>query len=209
MSLVAAFNWRYAIKKYDTSKNVDPAVLADLMETVRLAPSSFGLQPYQFIFINDRVKLKEISAAARVQPQITTGAHVMVLAVETNIDEQTVARYFDKAAVVRQTERKDMEQREQYINEMISKLDHAQRISWAAKQAYLAIGVFISAAAEARIDASPMEGFDNTRIDTILGLREKNLTSVLLFVIGHRSSEDGYATIPKVRKLMEDIFVTI
>jgi len=209
MSLVAAFNWRYAIKKYDTSKKVDPAVLADLIETVRLAPSSFGLQPYQFIFVNDEVKLKELSAAAQEQPQITTGAHVMVLAIETNINEQTVARYFDKAAVVRRTERKDLEQREQFINGMISRLDYGQRIIWAANQAYLAIGVFISAAAEARIDASPMEGFDKVKIDEILGLKEKNLTSALLFVIGYRSPEDKYTAISKVRKEKEDIFTTV
>ena len=209
MSLVAAFNWRYAIKKYDTSKKIDPAILADLIETVRLAPSSFGLQPYRFIFVNDQVKLKEISAAAQGQPQIMTGAHVMVLAVETNINAQTVARYFDKAAVVRETERKDLEQREQFINGVIGRLDHGQRIIWAANQAYLAIGVFISAAAEARIDASPMEGFDKVKIDEILGLKEKNLTSALLFVIGYRSPEDKYSATLKVRKEQEELFITI
>jgi len=179
------------------------------METVCLAPSSFGLQPYQFIFVHDQVKLEEISAAAQRQPQIMTGAHVLVLAVETNINEQTVARYFDKAAVVRHIERKDLEQREQFINGMICKLDHGQRITWAAHQAYLAIGVFISAAAEARIDASPMEGFDKVKIDEILGLKEKNLTSTLLFVIGYRSAEDKYADSSKVRKEKEEIFITV
>jgi nitroreductase/dihydropteridine reductase len=209
MSLVKAFEWRYATKKYDTSKRVDNKLLTELKETVRLAPSSFGLQPYKFLLIEDEARLKEISKAAHGQPQITTGAHVMVLAVETNIDEKTVATYIDKAAVARQTERRNLEAREQFVNMMINKLDYNQRIIWAEKQAFLAVGVFISAAAEAGIDASPMEGFDNAKIDEILGLKEKNLTSALLFVIGYRSTEDEFSVIPKVRKTSEEIFLTI
>ncbi|ACU59559.1 nitroreductase [Chitinophaga pinensis DSM 2588] len=152
MSLVKSFEWRYATKKYDTARKVDPAVLADLTETVRLAPSSFGLQPYKFLLIEDKAKLEEISRAAHGQPQITTGAHVMVLAVETDIDEKTVASYIDKAAIARQTERKNLEAREQFVNTVLSKLDYNQRIVWAEKQAFLAVGVFVSAAAEAGID---------------------------------------------------------
>jgi len=209
MSLVKSFEWRYATKKYDTSKKVDAEILADLTETVRLAPSSFGLQPYQFLFVEDKAKLEEISRSAHGQPQITTGAHVMVLAVETNIDEKTVAAYIDKAAVVRQTDRKNLEPREQFVNMMINKLNYEQRITWAEKQAFLAVGVLVSAAAEAGIDASPMEGFDHLAIDEILGLKERNLTSALLFVIGYRAEDDEFAAIPKVRKKKEEIFVTI
>lgn len=209
MSLVKAFEWRYATKKYDTSKKVEPAVLADITETVRLAPSSFGLQPYKFFLVEDKSKLQEISEASHKQPQITTGAHVMVLAVETNIDAKTVASYIDKAAIARQTDRKNLEAREQFVNMMIDKLNYEERIAWAEKQAFLAIGVFVSAAAQAGVDASPMEGFDAAKIDEILGLKEKNLTSALLFVIGYRSDEDDFAAIPKVRKPKEEIFITI
>jgi len=209
MSLVTAFKWRYATKKYDKSKEIDSAVLAGLTETVCLAPSSFGLQPYKFLLVKDEAKLEEISKAANRQLQITTGAHVMVLAVETNIDEKTVASYMDKVAIARQTERKQLEPREQFVNTMIGKLDYNQRIVWAEKQAFLAVGVFISAAAEAGVDASPMEGFDKSKTDEILRLKEKNLASTLLFVIGYRSEDDEYARIPKVRKKMEEIFVTI
>jgi nitroreductase/dihydropteridine reductase len=209
MSLVKAFEWRYAAKKYDTSKKVSNETLENVAETVRLAPSSFGLQPYQFLIVRDLAKLDQISKAAHNQPQITTGSHVMVLAVETNIDEKTVASYIDKAAVARQTERKNLEPREQFVNMMIGKLSYQERIVWAEKQAFLAVGVFVSAAAEAGVDASPMEGFDNAQVDEILGLKEKNLTSALLFVIGYRAEDDEFAVIPKVRKRKEEIFVTI
>jgi len=209
MSLVKAFNWRYATKKYDVSKKIESGVFADLTETVRLAPSSFGLQPYRFLLVEDQAKLQEISRAANGQLQIATGAHVMVLAVETNIDEKTVASYMDKAAVARQQERKKLEPREQYVNMMIGKLNYDQRVAWAEKQAFIAVGVFISAAAEAGVDASPMEGFDKSRVDEILGLDEKHLASTLLFVIGYRSEDDEYASIPKIRKKVEEIFITM
>ena len=209
MSLVKAFEWRYATKQYDTTKQIDPETFADLIETVRLAPSSFGLQPYKFLIVSDKSKLEEISRAAHGQPQITTGAQVMVVAVETDIDERAVASYIDKAAVARQTDRKNLAQREEFVNMMINKMDYAERIVWAGKQAFLAVGVFVSAAAAAGVDASPMEGFDKAAIDEILSLEEQHLTSELIFVLGYRSAEDEYASVPKVRKPTAEIFVTI
>ena len=209
MSLVKAFEWRYATKQYDTTKQIDQETLADLIETVRLAPSSFGLQPYKFLIVSDQSKLEAISRAAHGQPQITTGAQVMVVAVETDIDERAVASYIDKAAVARQTDRKNLVQREEFVNMMINKMDYAQRIVWAEKQAFLAVGVFVSAAAAAGVDASPMEGFDNAAIDEILNLEAQHLTSALIFVLGYRSAEDEYAGVPKVRKPKAEIFVTI
>jgi nitroreductase/dihydropteridine reductase len=209
MSLVKAFEWRYATKKYDTSRKVSAEQLEDLMETVRLAPSSFGLQPYKFLLIQDEAILERISRAAHGQPQITTGSHVMVLALETNIDEKTVASYIDKAAIARDTDRKNLEPREQFVNSMMDKLSYQERITWAGKQAFLAVGVFVSAAAEAGVDASPMEGFDAAQVDEILGLKARNLTSALLYVIGYRAAEDEFADIPKIRKRREEIFETV
>ncbi|WP_114941254.1 nitroreductase family protein [Mucilaginibacter endophyticus] len=209
MSLVQSFQWRYAVKKYDTSKKVTPEVLADIFESVRLAPSSFGLQPYKFLLIQDQIKLEEIGRAANGQAQITTGSHVLVVAAETNVNEKTVADYIDKAVVARQTLRNNLEQREQFINGMLSKMNVQQRITWAENQAYIAVGVFVAAAAEAGVDASPIGGFNNAAVDEILGLGQKNLTSVLLFVLGYRSSEDEFAKIPKVRKSTVEIFQVV
>lgn len=206
MSLIEALKWRYATKNYNTSKKVADAVFQQLTEAVRLAPSSFGLQPYKFLLIEDKAKLEAISAAAYGQPQITSGAHVLVLAVETNIDEHTVASYIDKAAIARKTARKNLEAREQFVNSVIDKLDYEQRIDWAEKQAFLAVGIFVAAAAVAQVDASPMEGFDKSAIDEILDLKSKNLASALLFVIGYRDEEDEFAAIPKVRKEKKEIF---
>jgi nitroreductase len=160
MSIIKGMEWRYATKKYDTSKQLSNEQFDDLLTAVQLAPSSYGLQPYRFITVTDAAKLEQISRAAFGQPQITTASKVLVIAVETNISEITVTNYIDKAAAARKTERVNLEQREQFVNSRLALLSPEQKIIWAEKQAFLAIGVLVSAAAEAGIDASPMEGFD-------------------------------------------------
>ncbi|MDJ1498430.1 nitroreductase family protein [Cytophagaceae bacterium DM2B3-1] len=209
MSLVKAFQWRYATKKYDTSRKISPEQFDDLLTTLQLSPSSYGLQPYTFFILQDPAVLEQISRAAFGQPQITTGAYVLAVTVQTDIDESTVKKYIDKAAIARNTERKNLEARETFVNSKLSLLSAEQKIEWAEKQAFLAVGVLVSAAAEAGIDASPMEGFDRAQVDQILGLKEKNLKTTLLFALGYRSSEDEFATIPKVRKTKEELFITI
>ena len=209
MSLVKSLEWRYATKKYDTSRQLSDEQYEDLLSSVQLAPSSYGLQPYRFITVTDPAKLEQISKAAFGQPQISTASKVLVVAVETNISNETVKNYIDKAAIARNTERKNLEAREEFVNARLALLSSDQKIEWAEKQAFLAIGILVSAAAEAGIDASPMEGFDPKQIDEILGLREQNLKSTLLFALGFRSSEDEFATIPKIRKTKEELFITV
>jgi nitroreductase/dihydropteridine reductase len=131
------------------------------------------------------------------------------VAVETNISEATVKAYIDKAAIVRGTDRQNLEAREQFVNAKLTGLSPAQKIDWAEKQAFLAVGVLVSAAAEAGIDASPMEGFDRSQLDEILDLRAKNLQSALLFALGYRSADDEFARIPKVRKTKKELFTTV
>jgi nitroreductase / dihydropteridine reductase len=209
MSLIKAFEWRYAAKKYDMSRKLTTAQVADLLGSVQLAPSSYGLQPYKFIHVQDLATLEKISRAAFGQPQITTASHVLVIAVETNIGEGAVKKYIDAAARIRKTERKNLEAREQFVNSRLALLSDTQKIEWAEKQAFLAVGVLISAAAEAGIDASPMEGFDRAQLDEILRLKENNLQSALLFALGYRSPEDEFASFAKVRKSHEELFPII
>lgn len=209
MSLVKSLEWRYATKKYDTSKQLSNEQYEDLLSSVQLAPSSYGLQPYRFITVTDPAKLEQISKAAFGQPQISTSSKVLVVAVETNISNETVKNYIDKAAIARNTDRKNLEAREEFVNARLALLSSDQKIEWAEKQAFLAIGILVSAAAEAGIDASPMEGFDPKQVDEILGLKVQHLKSTLLFALGFRSSEDEFATIPKIRKTKEELFITV
>lgn len=209
MSLSKAMEWRYATKKYDTTRQLSDEQFNDLLKTVQLAPSSYGLQPYRFIRVKDAALLQQISGAAFGQPQITTASRLLVIAVETDISNDTVKRYIDKAAAVRNTERSNLEAREQFVNARLALLSPEQKIIWAEKQAFLAAGILVSAAAEAGIDASPMEGFDPVQIDALLNLGKQHLKSVLLFALGYRSAADEFAAIPKVRKTKEELFTTV
>ena len=128
MSLVQALEWRYATKKYDASKQLSEEKFAGLLRTVQLAPSSYGLQPYQFITITDPVKLEQISRAAFGQPQLTTASKIMVVAVETNISEAAVKNYIVRAASLRKMDRKSLESREQFVNTKLNELPAAQKI---------------------------------------------------------------------------------
>jgi nitroreductase/dihydropteridine reductase len=200
MSLLKSFQWRYATKKYDATKKLTSDQLTDLLETVRLSPSSYGLQPYKFFVVNDLAAREQISQAAMGQPQILGGSHLVVFATETNLNEQSVANYIDAAAVARKAPREALAPREAQINAAINKLSPEQRIEWGKRQTYLALGVLISAAAESGIDASPMEGFDPAQVNAIMGLTEQNLTATVLTVLGFRAADDEFATFAKVRK---------
>ncbi len=208
MSIVQSMEWRYATKKFAPETLTD-AEVNDLLESVRLAPSSYGLQPYKFIVVKDAALRESLRAAAFNQPQVVEASHLLVIASETDVNENTVARFIDNAAKTRSVDRSALKPREDFINNYLAPFTADMRNDWAQKQAYLALGVFVAAAAEAGIDMCPMEGLDRPRIDEILGLRAQNLTTVAFVTLGKRSSDDPAAAFAKVRKPAEQLFPAI
>jgi len=209
MSLQQSLAWRYAVKKFDHTKKVSAEQLHTLLKTVQLAPSSFGLQHYKIIAVEDAAIREQLKEAAFGQAQLTDASHVIVFAAETEINEAYVKSYIDEVASVRNTDRENLKDFENYILGSISRLTEDQKIAWAHKQAYLALGVLISAASELEIDTCPMEGFNAGKFDEILGLKEKGVTSSVIVTIGYRLEEDPYAHLAKVRKPDADLFIHI
>lgn len=205
MSIVKAMEWRYATKKF-ADEALTKTEVGDLLESVRLAPSSYGLQPYKFIVIEDPTLRQMLRGAAFNQPQVVDASHLVVIASETNIDDATVARFIDNAARARSVERATLQAREDFINNYLKPFTREMRNEWAQKQAYLALGVFIAAAAEAHIDMCPMEGLDRPKIDEILNLPAQNLTTVAFVALGRRSVDDPAAPLAKVRKTAAELF---
>jgi nitroreductase/dihydropteridine reductase len=205
MSIVKPMEWRYATKKF-ASEALTDAQVDDLLEAVRLAPSSYGLQPYKFIVIKDQALRETLRGAAFNQPQVVEASHLVVMASETDINESTVARFIDNAASTRAVDRSALKPREDFINNYLRPFTGEMRNEWAQKQAYLALGVFIAAAAEAQIDMCPMEGLDRPKIDEILNLRAQNLTTVAFVALGKRSADDPAAPLAKVRKTATELF---
>ncbi len=209
MSLKTGLEWRYATKKFDNTKKIPADKLEHLLQTVKLAPSSFGLQHYEIVVVEDPAVRERLKEASYGQSQLTDASQVIVFAVETNIDEDYVKAYIDEMASVRGVKREDLSGFEQYVLGSVSRLSREENINWAKKQAYIALGVLISSASELQIDSCPMEGFEADKYDEILGLKEKGLTATVMATIGYRSDEDLYANMAKVRKSDKDLFIRI
>jgi nitroreductase/dihydropteridine reductase len=209
MSLQQSLEWRYATKKFDASKKISAEQLNDLLHTTQLAPSSFGLQHYKILVIENadiRAKLREASFG---QSQITDASHLIVFAAETKIDEEYVKQYVDLTAQIRKVDRESLAGFENYLLGSINSKTQEEKTVWAHKQAYIALGILVGATAEARIDICPMEGFNGAQYDEILGLAEKGLTASVIATIGFRSEDDQTSKYAKVRKPFKELFINI
>ncbi|MBD3897256.1 nitroreductase family protein [Halomonas sp. ML-15] len=208
MSLIDALNWRYATKRMN-GKQVPQAQLDRILEAVRLAPSSYGLQPYSVLVIEDPALRERISPAAFDQPQITQSSHLLVFAAWDSVEEAHVDDLIRLTAKTRGQHPDELAAYGNAIKDTVSGFASDQdKFHWAAKQAYLALGTALAAAATERVDASPMEGFDPAALDDLLGLRKQNLRSVVLMALGYRdSSADRHAGLEKVRWPHEKLFI--
>ncbi len=209
MSLIQPLEWRYATKKFDAAKKLSADQLNNLLDAVRLAPSSFGLQHYRILVIEDSAVREQLRAAAYNQPQLTDASQLIVFAAETKINEAYVEKYVDEIARVRNTDRENLVPYEKTMIATVNHRSEDELTAWAHKQAYIALGVLLTAAAEAGIDACPMEGFEKGKFDEILGLSDKGLTTSVIAPIGFRAADDDYANFAKVRKPKEELFIHI
>lgn len=201
-----ALEWRYATKQFDPAKTLSQAQLDVLLHALQLSPSSFGLQPWKFIVVTNPDVRAQLRAAAWGQPQVTDASHLIVFAAKTNITEATVDEYIASIAETRNSTIEELEGFSAMIKGSVQGKTLEQRTEWAARQAYIALGVLLTAAAVARIDAAPMEGFDPEQFNTILGLTEKHLTAVVIAGLGFRSETDSAATLKKARFAKDHIF---
>ena len=209
MSLIAPLNWRYATKKFDSTKKLSSAQLDELLKATQLAPSSIGLQAYKIIVVEDKAIREKLREAANGQSQITDASQLIIFASETRLDEAYFANYIDYVSEKREIARENLAGFEQMIKGNVNRLSDEQRIAWSNKQVYIALGVLLTAAAEMGIDACPMEGFNAAQFDELLGLKEKELTTVVLAAVGFRSEDDSYSKLAKVRKPEEELFIHI
>ncbi|MBC7653908.1 MAG: NAD(P)H-dependent oxidoreductase [Oligoflexus sp.] len=207
--IITALNWRYATKGFDNSKKLSDSELNLLLDAVQLAPSSYGLQPYQIVVISNQEIKEKLKAAAYGQPQLADASHIFVFAITKNYTTQHVDDYAKNIAVTRTIDVIDIQGFVDTMKGTVNSRSQEELAIWNAKQAYIALGVLLETAAIADFDACPMEGFNNADFDEILGLEEKNLTSVVIAAVGFRSADDDYQHLAKVRKSKEDLFIHV
>lgn len=207
--ITEALNWRAAIKQYDTDKKLNESQLDSLMQAITMAPTSFGLQAFKVINVVDSEIREKLKSAAWNQPQITDASHLFVFTVPTNLSVSDVDEFIENTAKTRNLEIETLKDYSEMIKSSVASRDDAANTNWSARQVYIALGFLLETAAIENIDATPMEGFDNAQFDEILGLKDKNLTSVVITALGFRSEEDTYSKMEKVRKTNEELFITI
>lgn len=208
--LIKKLNWRYATKRMN-GQTVPQEKLDNILEAIKLAPSSVGLQPYKVIVVEDKaLKDKIFSEAAPRQLQIPDASHLLVFAAWERITAEQVDDFIKLIATTRNVSLESLAGYHSSINGGILSRSEEVNFDWAARQAYIALGHGLVAAATEEVDATPMEGFDSAKLDEILGLREKGLSSVVILTLGYRDAEkDPYVNAKKVRRAHEELFISI
>lgn len=201
--------WRYATKKFDTNKKVSAEDLETLKEAIRLSASSFGLQLYKVIVVENpevRAKLKEASWG---QTQVVDASHLIVFANQTSVTDADVEGYIQNIADTRNIPVDALSGFSDYMKGTINNMPDEIKPIWTSKQTYIALSNLLNAAAELKIDVTPMEGFVAAQYNEILGLDKLNLNAALVAPIGYRHEEDATQHAAKVRKSNQDLFITI
>ena len=207
MNLIKTLNWRYATKKYSTQK-VTGDDLEKIIDAINLSASSTGMQTYRLFVIENSEMRKELGSDS-FNPQIVEASHLLLFAAFDSISQKTIDNYIQLVAIVREMPVADLADFKNALGVLLTRNDDENFI-WSAKQAYIALGMGLIAAANLQIDATPMEGFNAEKFDEILGLKDKGLKSVVLLALGYRDEEkDIYAKLKKVRVPKEEFAIRI
>lgn len=208
MSLIEDLNWRYAAK-HMVEKEMPEEKLNVILEAIRLAPTSLGLQLFQVIVIKDKdLKNKIFAEAAQHQEMIPNSSYLLVFAAKTNASSADLNEYAELTAQIRNVPVESLDRLKAAYGSFLDGMPAEQKIEWSAKQTYIAMSYATVAAANEGIDCTPVEGFNPQIVDEILDLKSQNLTSTLLLPLGYRNEEIDYlANSKKVRKSIEQLVV--
>ena len=209
MELLDKLNWRYAAKAMN-GKVVSQEKIDKIIEAARLAPTSSGLQPFEIIVVKNQEIKEKIKPVAWNQSVVTDCSHLLVFAAWDNYTPERINYMFDLTNDLRGFKNEGWENYRQMLLGMYPPRDPEVNYEHAARQAYIAFAMAMTAAAYEGVDTTPMEGFEPDAVDEILGLREKGLRSTILLPIGYRDADnDWLSALTKVRKSTEDLVTVI
>jgi nitroreductase len=199
-SLLGALHWRYATKKFDPAKKIAADIWTALEEALALSPSSYGLQPWRFVVVQDPAVRARLSEASWGQRQPADCSHFVVFALRKNLSAADVDHHIDRIVEVRGGSKDSLKG---YRDTMVGSTDKARAAgyldTWMSHQVYIALGEFMTSAAVLGVDTCPMEGLEPPKYDEILGLGAQGYGTLCACAAGYRSSDDKYAAAPKVR----------
>lgn len=207
MKLIDDLKWRYATKKF-SDKRVSSEDFDKIIEAINLSASSIGIQPYR-LFIIDKPSLKQELGEGSFNSQIVESSHLLVFAAFDSITQKTIDNYIEFVAKERETPVEQLADFKSSISSHFLAQTDNENFIWSTKQAYIGLGTGLIAAANLKIDATPMEGFDAEKFDRILKLKEKGLKSVVLLALGYRDEENDWNSKLKKVRIPKQEFATM
>jgi len=209
MSLIDSLKWRYATKKYDNTKKVSTENIEKIKDAIQLSASSFGLQLYKVLIIENQSIKQSLRSASWNQPQVEDASHLLVFCSYATVTDTNIDDYVKLKSEIQGIELSEISGYGNFIKGGLKNLTENQKQTWMAKQTYIALANALAICGELKIDATPMEGFLPDQYNEILGLAEKGLTASVVMAIGYRSEEDNTQNDLKVRKSKDDLFEVI
>lgn len=205
-ALLDHLNWRYAVKAFDPSKKIAPELWESLETALQLTPSSYGMQPWKFVVVTSDAVKAELKAASWNQKQVSDCSHYVVFTHHPDVLESDVDRFLDALSQTRGVPRENLAG---YRKVILADLQGPRKpflAEWTARQCYIALGNFMTAAALVGVDTCPLEGLDPKKYDSILGLDKTRFRTVVACAAGYRSEQDRFARERKIRYDKQSIF---
>ncbi len=196
--ILQKLSWRYATKGFDPSRKISPEDWAVLEKAMILAPSSYGLQPWQFIVVTDQAVKDRLPAAAWGQTQPKDCSHFVVIAARRATEPGYVQKLIEATADKREVPASTLDGYKQSILGKTTGMKDGHW-EWNSRQCYIALGFLLESAALMGIDACPMEGILRDKMDEALGLVSSEYSSTVACSLGYRAIDDKYAEASKVR----------
>ena len=209
MNIIDNLKWRYAVKKFDSEKQLSEAQINTLKEAFNLTATSYGLQPIKLVVVKNKEIQKELIPHSFNQNQILEASHVLIICVPNNYTTEEVENYFDLVQKIRNTPEEITKPFKDFLTADIENKTQEELLLWNKNQAYIALGNLMTVCAVEKIDACPMEGFIPEKYDEILHLKSHNLKSILALPVGFRADDCYMKDLTKVRKETQEIVIEI
>lgn len=204
--ILQQLHWRYATKKFDPTKKIPEPIWKTLEQSLVLAPSSFGVQPWKFFVVRNPEIREQLVEHSWGQTQVKDASHLVVLAIKKDVNEADVDRYIKRMSAVRDVPVENLEGLSSMVKGYLQDPPYPlDKDAWSARQTYIALAFFMFSAAMLGVDTCPMEGFVPDKYDEVLGLPAQGYSAVVLCAAGYRAEDDKYADMKKVRFATEDV----
>ncbi|WP_212113129.1 nitroreductase family protein [Candidatus Shikimatogenerans silvanidophilus] len=210
-NFIEPLKWRYSVKKFDSKKKITEKCLNNILEVINLSPSSYGLQPYKIIIINNNKIKKELSYFSyNNNNQIISSSHLIIFSIY-NKKKLNIENFVEKNLKLIKEQRnfteKNYEKYKKSIVNFLNSLTKEEFESWESEQTYLSLGILIYYCSILKIDTCTIGGFKKDKFDEILNFKKLGLKSNIILSIGYRSVKDNYQFLKKIRKPISDIII--